>query len=346
MTRRLGSARDRIVNAAVGLEVRKMLVGLRDSLTRQETASASSSAELARQIQELTALMAEQTKVIDTQSSAIDTQSTAAAELLSLMRERSEHEGWLDAVRTSDRDDIGNLRAKLDAIRGSECYERSMAADEPLVSVRIASYQRTDELMDVAIASVLAQTYQRFEIVVVNDGPNPSTRAAIEKLGDPRVRYDEFSRRNVYPEDRHARWMVAGSPGMNRGVDLATGEWIAPLDEDDSFTPDHIEKLLALARTERVELAYGALEQKNLINSTSDTIWSFPPAISQFSFQSAIYLRALNPAFRYDEASWTVREPGDWNLIRRMTAAGVTMASTRDMVGVMNQIPYTHKDDN
>jgi len=316
-----------------------MLVGLRDSLSRQESASKSESADVARRLTELADL-------VNAQAQVIDTQSIQAAELRGLLFERSEHDAWLETVRTSDRDNVAGLRAQLERIRASDDYKRSTAVEEPLVSVRIASYQRTDELMDVAIASVLAQTYQRFEIIVVNDGPNPATRAAIEKLGDPRIRYDEFSRRNVYPEDRHSRWMVAGSPGMNRGANLATGEWIAPLDEDDSFTADHIEKLLAIARSEQVELAYGALEQKNLINSTSDTIWSFPPEISRFSFQSSIYLRALNSAFRYDESSWTVREPGDWNLIRRMTAAGVTMAATEDMVGVMNQIPYTHKDDN
>jgi hypothetical protein len=339
MARKLGAARDRIVNAVVGVELRAMLVGLRDSLARQESTSKSKSADVARRLIELADLVSAQSRVIDAQS-------IQAAELQRLLFERSEHDAWLETVRMNDRDNVAGLRAQLERIRASDDYKRSTAVEEPLVSVRIASYQRTDELIDVAIASVLAQTYQRFEIVVVNDGPNPATRAAIQKLGDPRIRYDEFSRRNVYPEDRHSRWMVAGSPGMNRGANLATGEWIAPLDEDDSFTADHIEKLLALARSEHVELAYGALQQKNLVTSKSSMIWSFPPEISRFSFQSALYLRALNTVFQYDESSWTVKEPGDWNLIRRMTAAGVTMAATDDLVGVMNQIPYTHKVEN
>jgi hypothetical protein len=130
---------------------------------------------------------------------------------------------------------------------------------------------------------------------------------------------------------------------MNHGTDLATGTWVAPLDEDDSFTPDHLEKLLALARSERVELAYGALTQKNLVNGTELRIWSSPPRVSEFSFQGAIYLRLLASIFRYDEASWVVEEPGDWNLIRRMSAAGVTMAATPDVVATMNHTPYTHK---
>ena len=91
MTRGLGPARDRIVNAAVGVELRKMLIGLRDSLTRQESASASTSADIIRQIQELTA---DQAKVIDAQATAVDTQSTMAAELFRLIQERADHAMW------------------------------------------------------------------------------------------------------------------------------------------------------------------------------------------------------------------------------------------------------------
>jgi len=243
-----------------------------------------------------------------------------------------------------ERDGLPTVVEGLAALRLSPEYEAAFGEVEPLVSVRIASYRKTDELMDVAIRSVLDQTYQNFEIIVINDGPNKRTRKAIARLDDPRIHYEEFAERTRYPSDAHARWMVAGSPGMNRGADLARGVWVAPLDDDDAFTPDHLEKLLALARRKHVELAYGALTQHNMVTDTDVRIWSSPPAISQFSFQGAIYLRLLHSIFRYDESSWLVNEPGDWNLIRRMSAAGVTMAATPDVVATMYQMPYTHKD--
>lgn len=271
---------------------------------------------------------------------AIETAQHARNEQLAFVTRRLAAE--LELLR-AQRDDIETLRTGLEKVRRSAAYRRALDTVEPLVSVRIASYSKTDELMDSAIASVLAQTYQRFEVIVVNDGPNERTRAAIAKLGDPRVHYEEFPTRTAYPTDEHARWMVAGARGMNHAASLATGEWIAPLDDDDSFTPDHLEKLLALAQAQRVELAYGALLQRNLVTGVDHRIYSSPPAISQFSFQGAIYLRALDEVLRYDEQSWIVDEPGDWNLIRRMSAAGVTMASTEDVVAVMNQVPYTHK---
>jgi len=241
------------------------------------------------------------------------------------------------------RDGTVDRIADLEGLRSSPLYEAIFDEPEPLISVRIASYCKTDELIDVAIASVLGQSYRRFEIIVVNDGPNPTTKRAIELLGDPRIHYHELSERSVYPEDSHHRWMVAGSPGMNRAADLSRGAWLAPLDDDDEFTADHLEKLLHLARECRAELAYGALVQRNLVNATEARIWSSPPAVSQFSFQGSIYLRPLHSIFRYDESSWLVEEPGDWNLVRRMCAAGVIVAGTPDVVAFMNQVPYTHK---
>lgn len=108
------------------------------------------------------------------------------------------------------------------------------------------------------------KSYQRFEIVIVNDGPNPATRAAIERLGDARIRFVEFPEQQRYPADRHLRWMVAGAPGMNRAAELATGSWLAPLDDDDEFSDDHLEKLLAAALDARAELAHGAIVQKHV----------------------------------------------------------------------------------
>jgi hypothetical protein len=318
MTPPAGAWRNRLVNAALGVDLQNLLLGFQQSLARSESGD-------------------------QLQATAITSLDSRCRDLEIKLAESQAALDRLLARSSVDRDDIGGARKRLEALRSTQGYERAMADPEPLVTVRIASYQRTDELMDVAIASVLAQTYARLEIIVVNDGPNEKTRSAVTGLGDPRIQYHEFSRRNVYPADAHSRWMVAGSPGMNRGAALAAGTWLAPLDDDDAFTADHVEKLLRLAQTSEVELAYGALVQRNMINETDARIWSFPPAISQFSFQSSIYLQALSNVFEYDEASWVVPEPGDWNLIRRMTAAGVLMAATEDVVGTMFQIPYTHK---
>ena len=306
MSSPIGRLRDRIVSSMTGVELRALLVGLRDSVERLERANERMDADLAYLRRRLVA----KTRVL-----------------------------------RDKRDHIADLTQGLEAVRDTAEYERAYSEAEPLVTVRIASYQRTRELMEIALPSILAQTYPCLDVVIVNDGPNPATRGAIARLADPRVRYEEFPERHRYPDDPQARWMVAGSPGMNRAAELANGLWIAPLDEDDAFTPDHVEKLVALALASRAELAYGSLIQRNTITGNEALIWSDPPAISQFSFQAAIYNAALGSVFSYDTQSWLVDEPGDWNLIRRMTAAGVRMTSTTDVVAVVNHVPYTHKSE-
>ena len=53
-----------------------------------------------------------------------------------------------------ERDDIAALTAGLAALRATPEYEAALDEPEPLVSVRIATYRRTEELMDIALASV------------------------------------------------------------------------------------------------------------------------------------------------------------------------------------------------
>ena len=58
--------------------------------------------------------------------------------------------------------------------------------------------------------------------------------------------------------------------------------------------------------------------------------------------QAAIYHAGLR-FMEYDTESWRVDEPGDWNLIRRMVAAGVRMAAIEDYVTTVHMLPYGAK---
>ncbi len=262
---------------------------------------------------------------------------------LAALRDRFHESSEIELeVRRQALDRIPDLQKALGRLRAGTEYEAAFADAEPLVSVRIASYERTGELMEVALPSVFAQTYPRIEVVVVNDGPNPATRAAIGKLADPRVCYHELPTRGEYPDEPMSRWRVAGTPAGNHGNARARGLWIAPLDDDDEFTPDHIERLLVLARASRAEVAYGALVQRNLVTGRERLVWSDPPQYAGFSFQGALVHAGLQ-VFAYDELAWTLHEPGDWNLMRRMLAAGVHTAATREIVGFLNTVPPRDK---
>ncbi|MBI3514158.1 MAG: glycosyltransferase family 2 protein [Proteobacteria bacterium] len=107
----------------------------------------------------------------------------------------------------------------------------------PEVSVVIPTIGRP-ALVVRAVASVLAQTLAALEVIVVIDGPDPATKAALAGIADLRLRVFE----NVTPLH------VGGT--RNRGVAHATAPWIAFLDDDDEWLPTKLERQRALATDE------------------------------------------------------------------------------------------------
>ncbi len=230
--------------------------------------------------------------------------------------------GRVQAIASAALDDISGLRAQLIAARSSPEYEDARREQEPLVTVRIPTYVRTDLLLDRALPSVLGQTYSRLEVIVVGDGCTDEVGRRVEALGDARVRFVNLPHRFPYPDDRDRRWQVAGSPGMNAAALLANGMWIATLYDDDEFAPDHVECLIDSARRDEWEMVYGDIHQVSPDPAGDVILSSYPPAHGAFGFQAAIYLRALR-FFEFNTKSWVLDEPGDWNLCRRMLETGV-----------------------
>jgi len=92
------------------------------------------------------------------------------------------------------------------------------------------------------VQSALAQTLREIEVVVVIDGPDPATRAALSAVGDPRLRFLELPERGGAPNARNA------------GVQEAAADHVALLDDDDEWLPEKLATQLALARAAEVEL--------------------------------------------------------------------------------------------
>lgn len=97
----------------------------------------------------------------------------------------------------------------------------------PKVSVIIPTYNR-GYIVREAIDSVLAQTFEDFEAIVVDDGSTDDTAEKIAAIRDPRIRY--------------IHGINAGAAvARNRGLAEARGEIISFLDSDDQWTPDKLE---------------------------------------------------------------------------------------------------------
>jgi glycosyltransferase involved in cell wall biosynthesis len=103
----------------------------------------------------------------------------------------------------------------------------------PLVSVVIPAYQCAEHITH-AIDSVLAQTFLDYEILIVNDGsPDARSLELALKPYEMRIRY-------IKQENR------GPSGARNKGVMQAKGKYIAFLDSDDSWFPDHLSSQVSM----------------------------------------------------------------------------------------------------
>jgi len=122
----------------------------------------------------------------------------------------------------------------------------------PKVSVVIPTYNRS-RFLRIAVRSVLNQTFQDFEIVIVDDASSDDTRAVVASLGDARIKYvrHEQNRR------------IAGA--RNTGVSNSLGEYIAFLDDDDEWQPGKLEQQVRMldVSAPTVGAVYTAFAQVN-----------------------------------------------------------------------------------
>lgn len=241
-------------------------------------------------------------------------------ELVGIVRRNKQ---LLDAVR--------EVQARLLLARARRTEPDVWDDPAPLVSVRIATFDRPRLLVERAIASVLRQTHQHFEIVVVGDHATPETAAAIAAVGDPRVRYVNLPERPRYAAFPKAFWLTAGTYAANAALDLCRGAWIAPLDDDDEFSDDHLAVLLAHARAHRLEMVYGTMAAERPDGSWGE-VGRAPLAFGQVCHAAVLYSARLN-FLRYDLFAWIYDEPGDWNLWRRMRASGARIGFLARCVG-------------
>jgi glycosyltransferase involved in cell wall biosynthesis len=117
-------------------------------------------------------------------------------------------------------------------IRLSTTFKVAFSVERnPLISVIIPTYNRCGWI-EGAVESVLLQSFDDAEIIVVDDGSCDSTPERIGRLTD---RYAD-RRRIRYRSTPHS----GVSAARNRGIEMAEGEWIAFLDSDDYWLPDKL----------------------------------------------------------------------------------------------------------
>ena len=117
--------------------------------------------------------------------------------------------------------------------------------DIGLISVIMAAYN-AEKTIERAIRSVLSQSYQNFELIVVNDCSTDRTAALVEAFQDERIRLINHPVNRGVSKTRH------------RGVKEAKGEWIAILDSDDVWMREKLEKQVLLQNKTNAEILFTA----------------------------------------------------------------------------------------
>jgi len=102
--------------------------------------------------------------------------------------------------------------------------------EKPLVSIIIPAYNH-EKFIEAAVDSVLGQTVNDFELIVIDDGSTDRTGEIVKGYKDTRLTYYHQENQDAYNT-------------INRGLGLARGQYIAILNSDDVYTPDRLERLL------------------------------------------------------------------------------------------------------
>jgi glycosyltransferase involved in cell wall biosynthesis len=142
-------------------------------------------------------------------------------------------------------------------------YSAQMRGKQPLVSVVIPCYNQS-RYLPFAVESIVSQTYSNWECVIVNDGSPDNTSEVAKQLI---VKYTECSIRLVEKANSGL------SDARNAGIREAKGIWILPLDSDDMFFPDFIERAIDIIQNNPYvnvvttnEQAFGAIPHEWIPN--------------------------------------------------------------------------------
>ena len=184
-------------------------------------------------------------------------------------------------------------------------------ADPPLVTVIVPSRDRI-KLLPRAIDSVLAQSYARWEMVVVDDGSTDGTAGTVRAAyADPRIR-------------------VVSTPGLgvsgarNAGLAEAAGDLVAYLDSDNAWLPEYLELMVAEFERSGASSVYAVLkvrEEKTRAKTTEIWYRAIPFDYEELEFSNYIdlniFMHRIEMYRRFGGFDTELRRVVDWDLILR-----------------------------
>ncbi|APS39310.1 glycosyltransferase [Salegentibacter sp. T436] len=131
----------------------------------------------------------------------------------------------------------------------------------PTISIITPTYNR-GHLISKAIESVLNQTFENWEYIVVDDASNDNTKEIVESFKDDRIKFIACKENG------------GNAVARNVGVNASQGDYIAFLDSDDEYLPVYLEKALdKLAENDEADFLWSGTRTVAIDGSYSDSIW-------------------------------------------------------------------------
>lgn len=202
----------------------------------------------------------------------------------------------------------------------------------PSVSVLMAVYNG-EPYLETAVASILRQSFENFEFVIVDDCSTDGTAAVIDSFKDDRVRYTK---------NHQNRGQTAS---LNRGLSICRGRYIARMDADDLSRSDRFEKQVAFLEARPEVAVVGSNLEFIDSKGTIVGVWNYPSeelALRWFALFScplsngaAIFRKEViwDELGGYDE---TIVVAQDWDLWNRVLSTA-EIANLRDRLLLVRQ---------
>jgi len=146
----------------------------------------------------------------------------------------------------------------------------------PTVSVIVPAYQAAGFIKN-TLESILAQTFQDFELIVINDG-SPDTED-LERILEP------YRHRIIYVVQENQG--LAGA--RNAGIRASRGEFIAPLDADDLWAPDHLAvQVSALRADPSIDMIYSDARIFGDVPEAGRTLMELSPSQGEVTLEKLV----------------------------------------------------------
>ncbi len=163
----------------------------------------------------------------------------------------------------------------------------------PLISVIIPIYN-VEQYLEKCINSILNQTYQHLEIIMVDDGSPDNCGAICDQYSAVDHRIKVIHKQNGGLSD-----------ARNVGLDMATGDFIAFVDSDDTIMPEMVEKLYQRIITDQSDMAfcgYKQVDQNGIILSEcflpDKVLTGFDALIESYEKNGVLYTIACNKLYK------------------------------------------------